>query len=113
MVGEGAWSAGQRKRTLSDAGGRSSGRLARVQELSAAAQMNAPDPLYLERFAAAAGVGESALLSDRQREKVVKYINEVCREYRAHWRTSCASQSCTPSHAPPGKLLSDLFIALA
>jgi hypothetical protein len=54
--------------------------LRKVQSLSAAASCNAPDPNYLDP-----GPGSHPpIITERQREKVVKYINEV--RGRSAWR---------------------------
>ena len=60
-----------RKRRLSD----TSTSLRRIRALSFAAAPNLPEPRYLDPSHASSG--RFQLITERQREKVVKYINEV------------------------------------
>ena len=52
-------------------------RYARIQRLAEVARDNAPDPRYVDNFVKNSQVGNPPFLTERQREKVVKYINEV------------------------------------
>ena len=52
-------------------------RYTRIERLTANALDNAPNPRYLENFRKNSLSGSPPLLTERQREKVVKYINEV------------------------------------
>lgn len=52
-------------------------RYARIQRLAEVARDNAPDPRYVDNFRKNSQVGNPPFLTERQREKVVKYINEV------------------------------------
>ena len=51
----------------------------RIERLADNARDNAPYPRYLESFRKNSLAGSTPVLTERQREKVVKYINEVRR----------------------------------
>ena len=61
-----------RKRQRVEGGGTAARAREVVRTLQAAACESAPDPCYLD-----GQLGRNPLLTQRQREKVVKYINEV------------------------------------
>ena len=60
--------------------------LERIRELVLLARHNAPEPSYLDRpLQQSSACAPAPVLSERQREKVVRYINEVClRSPRPH-----------------------------
>ena len=66
-----------RKRSFAHISGTSCPK-SRLRALSAAARENAPDPHYLDRTCSR----DAPLITERQREKVVKYINEVRKQPR-------------------------------
>lgn len=74
---EGSPVAGQRKRALSGTPSWVAARLARVRELSAAARGNIPNMHYMGEVCEWTGAHPAPVMTERQREKVVKYINEV------------------------------------
>jgi len=61
--------------------------LDRVHALSAAAAENTPNPRYLELAQRLTQQGSAPLLTERQREKVVKYINELAEDFELSVQT--------------------------
>ena len=51
--------------------------MSRVRELALVADSNAATPFYLDRPPRPSSASGQPLINERQREKVVKYINEV------------------------------------
>jgi len=75
MVDAGGMSVSPRKRRFSDSGIT----LRRIRALALAAAPNLPDPHYLDP--GYVGSGHFLLITERQREKVVKYINELAEDF--------------------------------
>merc|ERR1719171_2245252 len=67
---------GSRKRRVSD----TAYARRKLDELCEAAAANAPDPTYLDRGEPSSAAGYP-VISERQREKVVKYINELAEDF--------------------------------
>ena len=74
---EGGQAAGHRKRALSGTPSWVNVHLMRVHELSEAARGNIPNMYYMGEVCEWIGAHAAPIMTERQREKVVKYINEV------------------------------------
>ena len=81
-----------RKRRATDA----ANALERVRELALVAAQNAPEPSYLDRPHKSSASAQP-LITERQREKVVKYINEV----RLRASPACPRAASAPGHPAP------------
>lgn len=79
--------------------------LQRVQELAYAASLNSPEAKYLDKLQPASGSAQPSqpshpLLTIRQREKVVKYINEVRHRCRAPPPAPRRALTTAPARTP-------------